>query len=158
MEKKKDPYFKRKFIKPLLGFLKQGVTPEKLSITVAFGAVWGTFPVLGTNTIICIVTAYIFRLNHAAIQLVNYGMYPIQLAMLIPFVKTGIWITGQESLKYSIDEIGEIMSGDFLIALQTLGDVIIAGMIGWFLFAVPLFVSLKLLLLPVFRKMTKTAH
>lgn len=145
-------------MKPLLGFLRQGVTPERLSLTVAFGAIWGTFPILGTNTIICIATAYVFGLNHAAIQLVNYGMYPIQLALLIPFIKAGIWITGQESLRYSLEEIGEIMSGDFLIALQTLGDVIIAGIVGWLLFSIPLFISLKFILLPIFRKMARVAE
>lgn len=85
-------------------------------------------------------------------------MYPIQLALLIPFIKAGIWITGQESLKYSLEEIGEIMSGDFLIALQTLGDVIIAGIVGWLLFSIPLFVALRFILLPVFRKMARVAE
>ncbi len=155
MKEKQESYLKRKFIKPLLGFLKQGVSPEKLSLTVAFGAIWGTFPILGTNTIICIGTAMAFRLNHAAIQLVNYAMYPIQLALIIPFIKLGIWITGQNALNYTFDEIWEIMKADQWRAFQTLGEILWAGLLGWLIFAVPLFLLLRFLLTPVFKRLVK---
>lgn len=155
MKEKQESYIRRKLLKPLLGFLKQGVSPEKLALTVAFGAIWGTFPVLGTNTIICIGTATVFRLNHAAIQLVNYGMYPIQLVLIVPFIKLGIWITGQDSLKYTFDEIWEIMKANQWRAFQTLGEIIWSGVLGWLIFAVPVFVILKLSLTPFFRRLVK---
>ncbi|MDX5443754.1 MAG: DUF2062 domain-containing protein, partial [Hymenobacteraceae bacterium] len=58
-------FFKRKFITPLLDLLKQGLTPEKLSLTVAIGAVVGLIPVFGVTTVFSTLLALRLRLNVA---------------------------------------------------------------------------------------------
>ncbi|MGB3466326.1 MAG: DUF2062 domain-containing protein [Cyclobacteriaceae bacterium] len=153
--KKKASYLNRKLILPLLDFLKQGISPGKLATTVAFGTVWGTFPILGTNTVICIITAIVFRLNHAAIQLVNYIVYPLQILLFIPFIKLGLWISGEQELKYSFEELWEIIKTDQLEAFRTIGGVIWSGVIGWFLFAIPCFLVLTFVLRPLFDRIVR---
>ncbi len=155
MKKEQSSFFKRKIVKPLLGFLKQGISPTKLALTVAFGAIVGTFPILGTNTAICIGLALIFKLNQGAIQLVNYGMYPIQLALIIPFIQLGMWILGEDAVDYTFDEIWTILKEDQLEAFKTLGIVLWAGVLGWFLFAIPVFFGALFGLKPIFQKMIK---
>ena len=49
----------------------------------------GVFPVLGLTTLLCALVALVLRLNQPAIQLVNYLMYPLQLALIVPFLKAG---------------------------------------------------------------------
>src|SRR5215472_18851503 len=85
----KQSFFYRKLVVPILDLLRQGITPEKIAQSLAFGLVLGVFPVLGSTTILCALAAIIFRLNLPAIQLVNYFVYPLQLALLIPFIRFG---------------------------------------------------------------------
>ncbi len=79
---------KKKFI----AFLKQGLSPRKLALCVALGCVLGVFPVLGSTTILCAAVAWVARLNQPAIQTVNYLIYPLQWALLIPFYRMGQWL------------------------------------------------------------------
>ena len=137
---------------PLLAFLKQGMSPNKLALTVAFGAIWGMFPIIGTNTVICIATAFVFKLNQAAIQIVNYAMYPIQIALLIPFVQLGFWLTGGDSSAYELDEIWTVMEQDRWRAFQSLGEVVWMAVIGWAIGALGLFFTLWASLKVVFQR------
>ena len=85
----KQSFFYRKFVLPIIDLLRQGITPEKIALSLAFGIGLGVFPVLGSTTILCTLAAILFRLNLPAIQLVNYFVYPLQLALLIPFMRFG---------------------------------------------------------------------
>lgn len=85
----KQTFFYRKFVLPIIDLLRQGITPEKIALSLAFGIGLGVFPVLGSTTILCALAAILFRLNLPAIQLVNYFVYPLQLALLIPFMRFG---------------------------------------------------------------------
>lgn len=69
-----------------------GLTPEKLALTLCIGFALGIMPLLWGTTLICIMLAHFFRLNHAALQAVNYLLYPLQLALLVPFFKLGAWL------------------------------------------------------------------
>ena len=82
----------KKIYEPLLAQLKQGVTTHKLAQSVAFGVVLGSFPIIGVTTSLCLLAAAMFKLNHVAIQSVNYLVYPFQIALIIPFLRMGEWL------------------------------------------------------------------
>ena len=84
-----ENFFQRKLVRPIVDLLKQGVTPEKLAVSAALGVVLGIFPVIGSTTTLCAIAAFALRLNLPAIQIVNYFMYPAQIALLIPFLRLG---------------------------------------------------------------------
>ncbi len=67
----------------------KGVSPEGMALTISLGFVLGLFPVMGCATLLCALAAGMLRLNIPAIQAVNYLVYPLQLAMLAPFVRLG---------------------------------------------------------------------
>lgn len=67
----------------------QGITPHKLSLTIALGVTVGIIPLLWGSTIICVLLAFAFRLNQAGIQAVNYLAYPLQIILLVPFYRLG---------------------------------------------------------------------
>jgi uncharacterized protein (DUF2062 family) len=73
----------------LSALLGQGMSPHALALCVALGVVLGICPILGCPTILCGVAAVVLRLNLPAVQLVNYLVYPLQLALLMPFVRLG---------------------------------------------------------------------
>ena len=78
----KQGFFYRRLILPILNLLRQGITPEKIALSIAFGIALGVFPVIGATTLLCAAAAIVLRLNLPAIQLVNYFVYPLQIALL----------------------------------------------------------------------------
>ena len=84
-----EGFFQRRLVRPVIELLRQGVTPEKIALSIVFGVTLGVFPVLGSTTALCATAALAFRLNLPAIQLVNYFVYPLQIALLIPFFRLG---------------------------------------------------------------------
>jgi len=85
----KQSLFYRKILVPLMDLLRQGITPEKIALSLAIGICLGVFPIIGTTTALCTLAAIVFRLNLPAVQLVNYLVYPLQLALLVPFIRLG---------------------------------------------------------------------
>jgi uncharacterized protein (DUF2062 family) len=79
----------RRAILPILALLRMGASPEKLAWSIAVGLLIGINPVLGTTTILCLAVAFVFRLNVAASQLGNHVVYPLQLILVIPFIRIG---------------------------------------------------------------------
>jgi uncharacterized protein (DUF2062 family) len=89
-------FWQRRVVAPILAQLRQGITPEKIALTLALGGVLGVFPILGACTVLCAVAGVALRLNQPIIQLVNYFMYPVQLLLLIPFYRAGEWLFGSK--------------------------------------------------------------
>src|SRR5215510_2180462 len=82
-------FLRRRLVDPILELLRQGVTPEKIALSFALGLGIGIFPVLGVSTVLCTVIAIALRLNLPAIHLANYAASPLQLLLIIPFVRMG---------------------------------------------------------------------
>lgn len=95
----------RRLIYPILDLLRQGVTPEKIALSIALGVALGVFPLVGATTILCALAALLLRLNLPAIQIVNYFVYPLQVALLLPFCRAGEWLFGAPRLPLSLPEI-----------------------------------------------------
>jgi uncharacterized protein (DUF2062 family) len=79
----------RRIVLPLLALLRCGATPQQLAWSLAVGVLIGINPILGSTTLLCLVLALIFRLNIVAAQLTNHLTYPLQLILLIPFLRLG---------------------------------------------------------------------
>lgn len=69
-----------------------GMTPRKLALTLCLGAALGVLPLLWGTSLLCLLLAHLLRLNHVALQSVNYLLFPLQLALLVPFFKLGAWL------------------------------------------------------------------
>jgi len=132
--------FSRKHISnTIMQALRQGTTPRKLAITCALGVVIGIFPVWGTTTWICLGLSVAFRLNVVVIQLVNYLFFPIQLLLIIPFIKAGTYLFGLDSFSYTADQLIDLLKNNFWMALKETGLALASGVGIWALVAVPLF-------------------
>jgi len=81
--------FYRRAVLPVLALLRMGASPERLAWSIAAGAVIGINPLLGSTTILCLAVAMLFRLNIAASQIGNHIVYPLELLLVIPFLRLG---------------------------------------------------------------------
>jgi len=136
-----------------LGFLKQGLTPEKLALCVSLGAVIGIFPALGWTTLLCFGVAWALKLNQPAMQSVNYLVYPLQLALLIPFFRLGESLFGVPHLPITLDGARGLFHSGGLQAIRTLWDTTRRAALVWLALAPSMTWILYHLLLPVFRRL-----
>jgi uncharacterized protein (DUF2062 family) len=70
-------------------WMLQGISPRRLALTLALGFAVGCLPVVGIPTIVCAALALAFGLNLPAIQAANYMVMPLQLVLIVPFVRLG---------------------------------------------------------------------
>ncbi len=149
---KKEGFFRRKIARPILDLLRQGVTPEKMALSLALGFAIGVFPALGTTTAICALVAFIWRLNLPAIQIVNYFVYPVQLALIIPFFRAGEILFGTPHLPLSAPQIVGMVRASLWGSMRFLWTTTWHAMVAWCL-AAPLFVALAyVILVPLLRR------
>ena len=151
-------FLTRKLFRPLLELLRQGVTPEKLSLSIALGAVFGMLPAIGWNTALCAVIALIWRLNLPAIQMVNYFVYPLQIALLIPFFRLGEKLFRAPHLPISMPQIYEMVRTDLGGAILLLWTTTWHALVVWALIAPFVAALLYLLILPALRRILKKTH
>jgi len=151
----RESFFYRRSIRPILDLLRQGVTPEKLALSLALGLVLSVFPAMGWTTTLCALAALIFRLNLPAIQLINYFMYPAQIALLPPFFRLGEKVFWAPHLPISIPHIYEMARTDLWGAIKFLWSTTWHAMVVWAVLA-PLFTPLiYYVLVPVFRRVAR---
>ncbi|MZH04045.1 MAG: DUF2062 domain-containing protein [Nitrospinae bacterium] len=134
--------FRKKIILPLVGLLKQGVDPSRLSIALSSGAVIGVFPIFGIATVACTCVAAFYRLNLPAIQLANYLVFPMQVVLFFPFLAIGEALTGNSLDAISKEKLIETFDLGLVPAVQELTQYFILACLGWALALIPLFVIL----------------
>ena len=137
-----EGYIQKKFIRPLVNLLKQGMDPSKLSLALTSGAIIGVFPILGIATVVCGGIAAFFRLNHPAIQLANYVVFPMQLVLFFPFLTLEETVTGNSLDEISKTKLVETFNLGFLPAVEELTQYFMLASLGWTLALVPLFAIL----------------
>lgn len=89
-------FFQRRIVDPILAQLTQGLTPEKIALTIAIGSSIAMFPLLGTTTIICLIIGVFMKLNQPIIQAVNYACTPIHIPFIFYSFKWGEQLFGAE--------------------------------------------------------------
>jgi uncharacterized protein (DUF2062 family) len=142
-----ESWWRRRVIAPILGQLRQGITPQLIALTIAAGLVLGIFPILGTSTLLCAVFALALRLNQPIIQLVNYLAYPLQILLLFPFYRAGERLFGQPPVPLlSIVALSQRFWADPWQFLLDYGLVALYGVVVWGLVA-PVIVGLVYVLL-----------
>ena len=86
-------FWQRRIVAPLLAQLTQGVTPDRLALTIAIGTACSLLPFLGFTTLLNLGVGLWLRLNQPVLQTVNYLLGAGQLALILVYVRLGeiIW-------------------------------------------------------------------
>lgn len=145
-------FFHRKIVRPVVDLLRQGITPEKIALSIACGLILGIFPALGWTTLLCFLAAVIFRLNLPAVQLVNYFFYPLQLLLLIPFIRAGELFFHSARMPLSLTQILALIKTDAGHAIRTLWMATVHAVAVWALIAPLLVYLIYKILTPALRR------
>lgn len=153
-----DPVANHCWLKPFIQLLSQGVSPEKISLTIALGIILGVTPVLGSTMLLCTLAAIILRLNLPAIQLVNGVVYPLQFMLLIPFYRLGAWMFRADASTISLGAVAVLIREGVGHAVRTLWVVTMHALLAWLVLGMLALAILYAMLVPLVRQLWRRVH
>ena len=139
----------------IVGQLKQGITPQKISLTIALGVTCGVFPILGATTLLCIGFGLWLKLNQPIIQMVNWLVSALHLVMILFFVRIGEFVVRATPVSFSIPELFQKFNESPLEFMRQFGLTGLHGIVGWLLIAPELTALLYFILLPFMKKLAR---
>jgi uncharacterized protein (DUF2062 family) len=139
-------FWRERIVALIMAQLMQGVAPQKMALSIALGFSLGVIPVLGVTTALCAFAAIRLKLNQPVIQLVNWLVYPLQLAWLLIFVRIGEWITRAPQMSFSLPELVQKFHESPGRFFQEFGVSGLHGLIAW-LFIAPFLTAIIFLVL-----------
>ncbi len=101
-------FWQRRIVQPIRAQLTQGITPDRIALTLGVGLACGVFPFLGFTTALCFVVATALRLNQPIVHVVNQLLWPVQLALIPVYVRLGATLFGAEALPFDPQEASRV--------------------------------------------------
>lgn len=129
-------------------WLSQGISPRRLALTLALGFAVGCIPVVGVPTLLCGALALAFRLNFPAIQAANYAVMPLQLFLIVPFVRLGHRLM-PSATGFAPASLMRLPSLHWAASLSSLAG---QALLAWVLVAAPAVLLLTLALTPFLKR------
>lgn len=149
-------FWRRRVLEPLLGQLRQGLSPQKLALTVALGVAFGLVPLLGVTTVLGTAVAVWLRLNVGALLLVSHLLSPVQLLLLLPLLRYGAGLLGGPGVGLlTLERLQYLLRHDWQGALQLFWRAEAGALLLWLLGSVPVVLALYWGLQPVFRRVAR---
>jgi uncharacterized protein (DUF2062 family) len=131
-------------------WMRQGISPRRLALTLALGFAIGCIPIVGIPTALCLLVALGLRLNLPAIQAANYAAMPAQVLLIIPFIRLGGWMFASGSKPTF--KAAMLTHGSPVKLLMASGSLAGQAIGAWLVIAVPMVALMTLALTAVFRK------
>ena len=97
-------FWQRRVTDPILVQLTQGITPEKIALTLAVGSACALFPVPATATVLCLVVGIVLKLNQPLIQLVNALCAIPHLFVFYWLIRAGDALFGLPQPRWTVSE------------------------------------------------------
>lgn len=130
----------KKFILPIKKSLLKGTSAEKLSVSLALGFIIGLIPLYGLTTVIVAMVAVILRQNLIIMQIAHFIVQPLQIILLIPFLKLGNSVFLKTEYAFTLQQYIVLFKNDFWNAISDFWKVNLSAVAIWFIISVPLFV------------------
>lgn len=151
-------FWHRRVLSPIAHQLTQGITPEKIALTLAVGSACALFPIVGTTTLLCLVAGVALRLNQPAIQIVNGICTPVHLPVIFGLYHLGNVLFGEHpirhpgGMRYFFTEMFGLLWDHPTEFFQHFGHLVVHLMVAWAVVA-PFWIALVYALaLPVMRE------
>ncbi len=149
-------FWQRRLVDPILRQLTQGVTPARISFTLAVSTVCSLFPFLGFTWLLNLGAGIALKLNQPIMQTLNQLLTPIHLPMIVVYVRLGEWIWQADEQAFSVVELvqnfADLSLGEFL---QKFGWAGVHAFTAWCLTAPLLFLIVYFPLRPIINRLAR---
>ena len=140
----------KKIFQKLKKILSQGTSPHGLALSATLGIAFGLFPVLGITTWAIPIIALRLNLNMALMLTLSYLFWPVQILLIIPFLRFGEWIWEMPPFPLSLEKLQMAFEASFLGAINDFWVANLCAAGGWLTAVVPLGFALYFILYKVF--------
>ena len=154
-------FWQRRVRDPIVAQLTQGISPEKIALTVAVGSAFALFPVLGTTTLLCFIVAWAMRLNQPIVQLINQALWPLHFPAIFGCIWVGESIFGAPHVRIGIRylrKMSEMIWNDPALFFHQFGLTVMYGVVAWAIIAPFYIAAVYHIALPITREVTKLKH
>jgi hypothetical protein len=121
----------------IIGLFSQGLSVKKIAESLIFSGLLTVIPVFGISTLLITVVSVKRKLNLPIMVAFSYVMWPLQILLLVPFIKLGEFLFSIPSTNHSIDKIIAFYNEGFVILISQLFIDLLCALAAWFLIAVP---------------------
>lgn len=149
--------WRRRVRDPIVALFTQGLTPDRVALTLAVGTTCSLFPFLGFTSFLNLGVGLWLRLNQPILQTLNQVLGPLQILLIVPYVRFGELLWQMQDQRFNVSEMlrvfREASLGEFL---QRFGWTGIHALTAWMLTAPALVVLLYFGLRPPMRRLAST--
>ncbi|XP_044475917.1 uncharacterized protein LOC123203561 isoform X1 [Mangifera indica] len=148
------PWFNKKVIDPLLQILQRGAEPKQLAFSTALGLTLGVFPICGVTVFLCGMAIAVLKSHcHApSMMLANFIATPIELSLVVPFLRFGEALTGGPHFPLTSDALKRVLTGK---ASQEVLLSVGHALMGWIVASPFILTAQYMIFLPVFKLLLK---
>jgi uncharacterized protein (DUF2062 family) len=141
---------------PIRAQLTQGVTADQIAATLATGTACSLFPFLGLTTLLNLGVGLALKMNQPILQTLNQLLGPVQLVLILAYVRLGEWIWGARGGHFTIGEMLRVFrEASFGQFLAQFGWVGVHALTAWLVTTPLLIAALYFPLRPILRRTAK---
>lgn len=158
MSAPKESFWRQRVLSPIAHQLTQGITPEKIALTLAVGSACALFPIVGTTTLLCLIAGIALRLNQPAIQLVNGICTPLHLPVIFGLYHLGNVLFGAHpishrgGMRFFFTEMFGMLWDHPAEFFQQFGHLVVHLVVAWAVVAPFWIILVYVIALPVMRE------
>ncbi len=98
-------FWRRRVVNPIRAQLTQGVTPDKIALTLGVGMACSLLPFLGLTSLLNLGVGLALRMNQPILQTLNQLLGPVQLVLILVHVRIGEWLWGATGDRFTVGEM-----------------------------------------------------
>jgi len=151
----KRTFWQSRVIDPVVAQLTQGITPEKIALTVAVGSAIAMFPLLGTTTLLCLIVGIFLRLNQPIIQAVNYLCTPLHIWFIFSSLHWGERMFGATHSRLEFRAMRELLVTHPLQFIQDFSVTALHACFVWAIIAPFWGTAVYYVALPILREVNR---
>jgi uncharacterized protein (DUF2062 family) len=129
--------FKNKILVPFRLLPAEGLSADKLALSITIGIIAGMFPVIGATTVLSLLLTMFFRQNLLVVQSVQWVMALAQILLIIPFMQLGAFILNAQTITISIEQINTAFQPGIISGLKTVGIFHLYAILTWTILSIP---------------------
>lgn len=135
----------------LTRLLRQGTSPRQLAWSLTLGLWIGVFPVIGTCNLIITFIALRYKLNLALMIALSYLVYPIQIALFVPFAWLGERLFGVVHSGLTWEVVKASFQQNIWETLKEFSEILLYASAGWLVVSLPVVTILYWITLLLFK-------
>ena len=95
-------FWQRRVVQPVRTQLTLGIAPDRIAATLGVGTACALFPFLGATALLNLAVGIAFRMNQPILQTLNQLLGPLQLVLILVYVRIGEVLWQSERQQFTI--------------------------------------------------------